>query len=60
MTNAEKYFKKRKIMDIIETVQKTVPNKCPMHIITGEGIDRKCHMSECKACISEWLMKEVI
>ena len=60
MTNTEKYFKKRKIMNIVETVQKTVPNKCPMYIITGEGFDGKCHMSKCKACISEWLKKEVI
>lgn len=60
MTNAEKYFKKRKIMDIVKTIQETVPNKCPMYIITGEGLDYKCHMSKCKECISKWLKKEVI
>ena len=60
MTNAEKYFKKRKIMNIVNTVQKTVPNKCPMYIITGEGFDGKCCMSKCKTCISEWLKKEVV
>lgn len=58
LTNAEKYIESREPDSIMHTIAQTVPDKCPIHVITGMGLTRKCQHGSCKEHIKEWLKKK--
>lgn len=55
ITNAEKYIEP---VSIMHTIIQTVPERCPLYVITGMGLTQRCEQSDCKKCTKEWLKKK--
>jgi hypothetical protein len=55
LTNAEKYIEP---VSIMHTIVQTVPERCPLYVITGMGLTQRCEHGDCKKCTKEWLRKK--
>ena len=55
ITNAEKYIEP---ISIMQTITQTVPERCPLYVITGMGLTQRCEHRDCKKCTKEWLRKK--
>lgn len=55
LTNAEKYIEP---VSIMHTIAQTVPERCPLYVITGMGLTQRCEHGDCKKCTKEWLRKK--
>lgn len=53
--NAEKYIEP---VSIMQTITQTVPERCPLYVVTGMGLSQRCEHGDCKKCSEEWLKKK--
>lgn len=58
MTNAVKYILKKQPSEIMMNIINNAPGICPLYVLTGYGMSKRCKNGNCKKCAISWLGKE--